>query len=433
MIAASNHSTWESLPSGWAYDRMKDVVDLRDEKVFVESEETNYLELEDLEGGSGRILSRRDTLTVESAVTRFAKGDVLFGKLRPYLEKYARPDFDGFCTGEILAFHPRRIDGHYLFYHMGSDWLIQRCNALAYGAKMPRVNWPKQLALFDLPLPPLAEQKRIAAYLDASCAAIDRAVETKRKQLETLDALRKSIIQKAVTQGLNPKVEMKDSGVEYLGQVPAHWRVSKMKRLLSEPLSYGLNESGTDDNPDNPRYIRITDFGRDGALRDETFRSLPPDVAAAAPLQEGDILLARSGATVGKSFLFSNFKGEACYAGYLIKARTATQLLLPKFLYQYTRSLSYEAWKDHVFSQATIQNISAVKYAYLETPVPPLAEQEQILNFLDSEIGKTLDLEKLIQSQITTLTAYRKSLIHECVTGKRRISDADVAKVEAHV
>jgi type I restriction enzyme S subunit len=429
----TNNSTWRSLPSGWSYDRMKDIVDFRHEKIAVESEEENYLELEDLKGGSGRILSRRDTLSVESAVTRFSKGDVLFGKLRPYLEKYCQPDFDGYCTGEILAFFPRRIYGRYLFYHMGSDWLIQRCNALAYGAKMPRVNWPKQLAIFDIPLPPLPEQKRIAAYLDASCAAIDRAVETKQKQLETLDALRKSIIQRAVTQGLNPKVKMKESGVDYLGKVPAHWRVSKMKRLLAEPLSYGLNESGTDDNPENPRYIRITDFGRDGTLRDETFRSLPPDIAAAAPLHEGDILLARSGATVGKSFLFSNYKGMACYAGYLINARTAPHLILPKYLYLYTRSLSYEAWKDQIFSQATIQNISAVKYAYLETPVPPVVEQEMILKFLDSEISKTADIEKLIRSQIATLTAYRRSLIHECVTGKRRISDADVAQVEAHV
>ena len=325
-----------------------------------------------------------------------------------------------------------RLYFKFLAYVLGAPWGQDQISSAFTGASRQGLG-QRNLGELQVPLPPLAEQKRIAAYLDASCAAIDRAVETKRKQLETLDALRKSIIQKAVTQGLNPKVKLKDSGVEYLGQVPAHWRVSKMKRLLSEPLSYGLNESGTDDNPDNPRYIRITDFGRDGALRDETFRSLPSNVAAAAPLQEGDILLARSGATVGKSFLFSNFKGEACYAGYLIKARTATHLLLPKFLYLYTRSLSYEAWKDHVFSQATIQNISAVKYAYLETPVPPVAEQEQILKFLDSEIEKTVDLEKLIQSQITTLTAYRKSLIHECVTGKRRISDADVAKVEAHV
>lgn len=429
----TNLSTWDSLPPGWNFDRMKDVVELRNDKVTVESEEQNYLELEDIEGGCGRILSRKDTLGVESAVTRFFKGDVLFGKLRPYLEKYCQPDFDGYCTGEILAFFPRRIHGRYLFYHMGSDWLIQRCNALSYGTKMPRVNWPTQLALFDVPLPPLQEQKRIAAYLDASCVVIDRAVEAKQKQLETFDTLRKSIIQKAVTQGIDPNVELKDSGVDYLGSVPLHWRVIKMKRLLSEPLSYGLNESGTDETPDNPRYIRITDFGKDGRLRGETFRSLPPEVAANAPLKEGDILLARSGATVGKSFLFTNYAGQACYAGYLVKARAATHLIHPQFLYLYTKSISYQSWKNLIFTQATIQNISATKYASLEIPVPNISEQLDILCFLDDELKQIDSIESLIENQITTLTNYRKSLIHECVTGKRRITEADLAKVGANV
>lgn len=377
---------------------------------------------------------------VTTGLTNFENGDVLFAKITPCMEngKGAHvenlPTRYAFGSTEFHVLRPRHeIDAKFLYYTTFNPFFRSWAEKNMHGAAGQQRVPTRFLKYTDLALPPLPEQKRIAAYLDASCAAIDRAVETKQKQLETLDALRKSIIQRAVTQGLNPKVKMKESGVSYLGKVPAHWRVSKMKRLLAEPLSYGLNESGTDDNPDNPRYIRITDFGRDGALRDETFRSLPPDVAAAAPLQEGDILLARSGATVGKSFLFSNYKGVACYAGYLIKARTAPHLLLPKYLYLYTRSLAYEAWRDQIFSQATIQNISAVKYAYLETPVPPIAEQEQILKFLDSEIGKTADLENLIQSQISTLTAYRKSLIHECVTGKRRISDADVIKVEAHV
>jgi type I restriction enzyme S subunit len=408
MIAASNHSTWESLPSGWAYDRMKDVVDLRDEKVFVESEETNYLELEDLEGGSGRILSRRDTLTVESAVTRFAKGDVLFGKLRPYLEKYARPDFDGFCTGEILAFHPRRIDGHYLFYHMGSDWLIQRCNALAYGAKMPRVNWPKQLALFDLPLPPLAEQKRIAAYLDASCAAIDRAVETKRKQLETLDALRKSIIQKAVTQGLNPKVKMKDSGVEWLGPVPAHWRARRIKDIVDARSGEGITSYEIEPEGDYPVY------GGNG-LRGYTN----------SYTHEGDfVLIGRQGALCGNinyasGKFFASEHAVVCRPYQTLQTEWFGAVLDAMNLNQYSNS-------------AAQPGLSVARIKRLMIPIPPVAERLEIERHLFDSSLAINKLTENITAQLTTLTAYRKSLIHECVTGKRRISDADVAKVEAH-
>ena len=168
----------DALPKGWAFDRLKDVVSLRNEKTDGASAEEDYLELEDMESGTWRILNRRNTLEVESAVTLFKNGDVLFGKLRPYLEKYYEAEFDGKCTGEILAFKPQRIASRFLFYCVGARWFIGRCNALAYGAKMPRVSWPTQLSQFNVPLPPLPEQQRIAAYLDASCAAIDAAVAT---------------------------------------------------------------------------------------------------------------------------------------------------------------------------------------------------------------------------------------------------------------
>src|SRR6266478_2775181 len=139
----SHDSFLDSLPTDWRFDRLKDVVSLRNEKTSEASADEDYLELEDLESGTGRILSRRNTLEVESAVTLFKKGDVLFGKLRPYLEKYWQAEFDGKCTGEILAFQPERIASRFLFYCIGARWFIDRCRALAYGGKMPRVSWEK--------------------------------------------------------------------------------------------------------------------------------------------------------------------------------------------------------------------------------------------------------------------------------------------------
>jgi len=220
------------LPSGWMFDRFKDVALLRNERTGEASEAEDYLELEDLESGTGRILNRRNTMEVVSDVTVFKKGDVLFGKLRPYLEKYYVAEFDGKCTGEILAFKPERIESRFLFYCLASSWLVERCNMLAYGAKMPRVNWPTQLAQFNLPIPPLPEQQRIAAYLDASCAAVDAAVAAKRSQLDTLDALRKSIIKRAVTMGLNLSVKTQHTEVEWIPELPQHWRLVRVKDVM---------------------------------------------------------------------------------------------------------------------------------------------------------------------------------------------------------
>lgn len=422
----TTQSSWASLPNGWRADRLKDIVSLRDEKVFVEDSTENYLELEDLEGGSGRILSHRDTLSVESAITRFEKGDVLFGKLRPYLEKYCQPDFDGYCTGEILALFPRRITGRFLFYCMGSDWLIQRCNALAYGAKMPRVNWPKQLALFDFPLPPLPEQKRIAAYLDASCAAIDRAVETKQQQLETLDALRKSIIQKAVTQGLNPEVEMKDSGVDWLGPIPKHWRVRKLKRCgrLKGGAGFPHDEQGVADAAIPFYKVKHLQAARyltdcDNFVSRETAKELGAEV-----MPPNTIVFAK----VGAALLLNRFRvltRPSCIDNNMMALQIGRSAMRMPYFFHMLNLLDVGKFAN----QGPVPSINGSQVGRIEVPVPPTNEQDDIVEFVEVQASRIDDLKVLIESQISTLTAYRKSLIHECVTGQRRITDADVAVV----
>lgn len=190
---------FDSIPTHWKVDRFKDVVLLRNKKTDQPSESEDYLELEDMESGTGQILNRRNTMEVGSAVTIFEKGDILFGKLRPYLEKYYEAEFDGKCTGEILAFKPIRIRGRFLFYCIASPWFIMRCNILAYGAKMPRVNWPTQLAQFDLPLPSIEEQDVICEFLDSKLAGIKSIQRGIEAQIATLIAYRKSLIHECVT------------------------------------------------------------------------------------------------------------------------------------------------------------------------------------------------------------------------------------------
>jgi type I restriction enzyme S subunit len=109
----------------------------------------------------------------------------------------------------------------------------------------------------------------------------------------------------AVISDLKPYREYKESGLAWLGRVPEHWEVRRLRQLIKGRLTYGANAAAEFTNRDWPRYIRITDFSADGSLRDETFRSLPPGIARDYLVDPGDILLARSGATVGKAFLLS--------------------------------------------------------------------------------------------------------------------------------
>ena len=154
-------------------------------------------------------------------------------------------------------------------------------------------------------------------------------------------------------------------------------------------MSYGANESAVDSNLLHPRYIRITDFSNDETLKEDTYKSLAPDIAENYLLQEGDILFARSGATVGKTFHFKNYSGKACYAGYLIKARPKKSILSSDFLSYFTKSFIYDNWKKSIVIKATIENISAEKYGFfLLIPTPILPEQKAIADYLDTKIAR---------------------------------------------
>ena len=416
------------LPNEWTYDRLKDIVVLRNEKTNDASEDENYLELEDIESGKGNILNWRNTLAVESAVTVFKTGDVLFGKLRPYLEKYYLADKDGKCTGEILAFKPERIFPRFLFYSIAAPWFIKKCNAIAYGAKMPRVNWSTQLAQFIIPLPPLPEQIRIAAYLDASCAAIDAAVNAKKKQIESLEHLREEIIENAVTKGIHISVDMQMIGDEWIGEIPANWTVVRLKRIISA-VDYGISESTTQEG----RFL-VLKMGHIQGGEIKVSRSDYVDaVSSNLLLDSGDLLYNRTNSPdqVGKAAIFrGEMKDEITFASYLVRLKTnhradsyyLNYVLNSRGFLSFARKLAIPSVQQ--------SNLNATRYCRMLVPLPPIEEQRSIRKFLDAKISEVSALFSNIESQIATLIDYRKSLIHECVTGQRRISEADVAKVE---
>ena len=276
---------------------------------------------------------------------------------------------------------------------------------------------------FILPLPPLEEQKRIATFLDKETAKIDALIDKQEQLITLLQEKRQAIISHAVTRGLDPNVKMKDSGIEWLGEVPEHWEVKKLKHIVTKPLMYGANEAAIDDDRDQPRFVRITDIRNNGTLREDTFRSLPWHLAKSYMLREGDVLLARSGATVGKSFIYSSDWGECCFAGYLIKASIDISKASPHWFYRYTESDYYWNWISSTLIQATIQNVSAEKYNNFSLCIPPKKEQLKIISYLDKETSKIDILIEKCETAIELLKERRTALISAAVTGKIDVRD----------
>ena len=208
----------------------------------------------------------------------------------------------------------------------------------------------------------------------------------------------------------------RDSGAPWLGEIPTHWGVKRLKFALTIPLEYGANEVANDDDPEMPRYIRITDIDEAGNLRTDTFKSLPLEVARPYLLADKDILLARSGATVGKSFIFREKWGPAAYAGYMIRARCDARILSPDFLAYFTQMPGYWQWINANLIQATIQNVSAEKYANIILGMPSATEQRTIVAFLDRETARIDALIAKKRELIERLKEQRAALITHAVT-----------------
>lgn len=425
------------IPQGWKRHRIKDVAELSPTYSANKPDSEMLCTVIPMECVSEKGIVDTSNLdkygNVSKGLTFFEKGDVIFAKITPCMENGKGAYIENLPTKYAFGsteFHVLRtgykLNGKFLYYYTFNDGFRDYAAVNMTGAagqKRVSTNFLKYTPIY---LPDISEQQAIARYLDQRCGKLDAIIAIQQQQIKTLDALRQSIIYHAVTKGLDDSVPLVDSGVEWLGKIPKGWQVDSLKRLLDEPLKYGANEAAELDDRALPRYIRITDFNHDGLLKDSSFKSLPLAKAAGYYLQNGDVLFARSGATVGKTFIFYGDNKKACFAGYIIKASTNRHLLLPEFLYFYTKSPAYDMWKNSIFTQATIQNIGADKYAYLPVIVPPLTEQQRIVGHLDHETQRLNDLKANLSRQISTLEVYKKALIYECVTGKKRIKTGEL-------
>ena len=290
----------------------------------------------------------------------------------------------------------------------------------AIGGTQPNISQEK-IRNQHIVKPSLEEQQQIADYLDTKCSEIYATAEDIQKEISLLEEYKKSVITEAVTKGLNPDAEMKDSGIEWIGEIPKHWKVARLKHVLSEAMKYGANETGVEYSSEMPRYIRITDISLDGKLKDTGKLSLPNNVAKEYILKDKAILFARSGATVGKTFIYKSEYGKMAFAGYLISAYCNEKLFSPELLYYFTNSFAYSEWINRVFSQSTIQNIGADKYVNMILTVPKITEQQQIVSYLDSKCSEIDSLIADKKRQLDILADYKKSLIYEYVTGKKEV------------
>lgn len=420
------------IPEGWEVSKIKYVAELDPVKSEIIREnfigkKVTFLPMDKLKKGHLILDSVADFIEVFSSYNYFAEGDILFAKVTPSFEngnigiaKNLRNGI-GFGSSEIYTLRAHNIDTNFLYYWLQNQQFKSEAVSNMYGvAGLKRV--PAEFIKNHVILLPISrvDQKAVADYLDKQTSKFDQAQKLLKDEIERLRAYKKSLIYETVTKGLDKNVQFKDSGVDWIGEIPVGWGVSKLKFLSEGKLQYGANVEGVDFDKKLPRYIRITDITGDNKLKEKGKQSLPRDIATPYLLQKGDILFARSGATVGKTFLFES-EESAAFAGYLIKFTPNQEKVDSKFVFYMTLGYGYENWKNSIFSQATIQNIGADKYGELKIAMPSLVEQLDIVKFLDEKTKKIDKIIKIKEEQVINLLKQQKNLIYEMVTGKKNI------------
>lgn len=249
--------------------------------------------------------------------------------------------------------------------------------------------------------PNKSEQQRIAVYLDASCAAIDAAVAAKRRQLETLDALRTTLIYEAVTHGINRSAATVALNIPSYGHTPKHWKRSKLRYEISIQSGDFASDKIQDDGA-HPI------LGGNGVMGHTDLFNVEGEI----------VVIGRVGAYCGNAH-YVNEKAWVSDNALLVKS-----LHCARFLCHLFNALNFNAQANNT-AQPVITG-TKIKNTYVV--LPPRQEQEAICSYLDQKLAELDRITTTIESQIAALTAYRKSLIHECVTGQRRITEAAVVR-----
>lgn len=308
------------------------------------------------------------------------------------------------------------MNTHYAFYMLSSP--LKAINSVTYATTV------KHLSVYDIynafiPVPPISEQAAISTYLDTHCAKIDNLISIQQKRIALLQELKQSVITHAVTKGLNPNVEMKQSGVEWIGDVPKHWEIRKIKTLSA--VKRGASPRPIDD----PKYfaeggefswVRIADVSASDKYLTTTTQKLSKLGSSLSVKRfPGDIFISIAG-TVGKPIISSI---KCCihdgfvYFPYLKNMNT-------EFLYYIFMSGQPYLGLGKMGTQL---NLNTETIGNIDIPYPPITEQAAIASYLDHKCA-TIDTSiSNAQHQIDLLQEYKQSLITEVVTGKRKVTD----------
>ena len=422
------------IPADWETRKIKQLADSNTENSFVDGDwiESPYIVDSGIrylttgnigdgvfkEQGNGYITLK----TFGELACKYAfPGDLIISRLNaPYGRSCILPsDYTEYVVAVDNVILRTQEDKRYICYVSQCDGYKHAVEDDAKGTTMKRIS-RINLGNIVIPLPPIQQQHRIADYLDRKCSQIDAIIARQQEVIEKLKAYKLSVITEAVTKGLNPDVPMKDSGVKWVGEIPKHWILNKLK-YLSLDIGDGIHATPTYDVDGNIYFVNGNNIGEEYLVFKEDTNTISETEYASYKLPlltENTVFITLNGATYGKT---SFYHGEKILMGKSAGFITLKPNENREFIRYYLQSYTAKLIMDLSLLGSTIANLSLRTLRDFVIPYPPIEEQIQIVNHLNNRTSSIDTAVSKKEKIVDALIDYKKSLIYEVVTGKKEV------------
>jgi|APSaa5957512535_1039671.scaffolds.fasta_scaffold01567_12 type I restriction enzyme, S subunit len=403
------------IPSDWSTKKLKFSINHRTQKSKKNSSTLPYVGLENVETKTGILIDTNEEME-ESDAKVVLKNDVLFGKLRPYLAKVVKINFDARCSGEFLVMEGRDYEPDFLKYLLLSDGAIKRINASTYGAKMPRAEWT---FIGNMRFPTMSKntQKNIINFLKLTIPQLHSCIKNHQNLIELLQQKRQATINRVVLEGLDPNISLKDSKFKLIKKIPVHWDIHALKHFIKISICDGPHTT--------PEFVKdgIPFLSVDSIQDDKLFLENPRYISKEDHIKfskkckpmKNDILLGKA-ASVGKvAIVETDIEFNIWSPLAVIRLKNKH---IPKFYYYFMRSNFFQ---DQIMLNVNFNtqgNIGMDDISNLQIVDIPNEEQKQIVDYLEKIVPKIDVLISNLEKQILKLQEYYQLIISKSVTGK---------------
>jgi type I restriction enzyme S subunit len=411
------------IPEHWKVDKLNRIFQINTgftpstgNNEFYDNGEHDWITIRDLKG---KYVSESKTKLTDLAVegkTIISKGSLLYS-FKLSVGQMAFTTKDLFTNEAIFSISPSDNLNLNYFYYLLDRILIHNSNENIYGAKILNQELIKSAKLL---VPNSEEQNQIANYLDQKTSQIDQLISQKKRFIALLQEERTAVINQAVTKGLDPTVKMKNSGIEWLGEIPEHWEVKRMN-FISSKIGDGLHGTPNYVEESNFPFINGNNIGQGEIIITERTKFVSEEdyINNQKPLTSNTILMSING-TIGN---LAYYKGESIMLGKSAAYINLESNVNKEFIYYYLKSEIASDYINMELSGSTIKNLSLYSINKTPIPYPPTQEQFKIVNRIKIKTGEIETIISKSQQEIELLKEYKTALISEVVTGKVDVRD----------